>query len=241
TPAWRPPPGGCSPTRPSATCWRSSPRTSTRSTRCAAGSIRTWGAARASPDGTRGRSGPRSGWPDRTSGSSGAWPCGSPRVPAGRTWPCGDRLRPVQPGRVDSQHLPFDRLRQRRIPVAVLELLGDVERPEGLDLVLRRAVEDAVGSPYHVVLADVLQQLSQDVRGGDRRAHHVPPRRTELGVDVLVRADARPPERGDQTVHPDVGGGRGVRALGQAGLEAGVVHDEVDLRVLPGRRTDVDG
>ena len=50
-------------------------------------------------------------------------------------------------------------------PNVCLELGADLERSERLDLVLRGAVEQRVGAPQHVVLADVGEQLPEHVRG----------------------------------------------------------------------------
>ena len=129
---------------------------------------------------------------------------------------------------------------QRGIAVPVLELRGDVQRAERLDLVLGRAVEDRVRAPQHVVLADVLQELPEHVRRLGRRSHEVPEGGTELRVDILVRTHARLAKRRDQPVDADRLRPLGVRPLGRPRLEPRVVDDELRVRVLLRRRTDVD-
>ena len=152
----------------------------------------------------------------------------------------GDGHRhPVEPRAVLTQDLRLDLLGERRIPVPILELVGDVERAERLDLILRRAVEQAVGPPEHVVLTHVLKELSQHVRRLRRVPHDVPPGRAELRVHVLVGADARPSHRGDQAVDADAPGWAVVGAFGGPRLVRRVVDDEVRVRVLPRRRAYV--
>ena len=79
------------------------------------------------------------------------------------------------------------------------------------------------------------------MRGLVRIPHHVPPRRADLGVDVLVRPDPRALHRPDEAVHAPVAGRRGVRPLGDLGLEPRVVDDEVHVGVASRRGSDVVG
>src|SRR6056297_1038369 len=88
--------------------------------------------------------------------------------------------------RIQAQDLSLDLRRQGRIAVAILEFLADLERSEGLDLVLWRAVPDRIGAPQDVVLAEVQQQLAQRVRGRVGVAHQEAPGRAEFGVDVAA-------------------------------------------------------
>jgi hypothetical protein len=71
----------------------------------------------------------------------------------------------VELQRVEPEHLALDVVGERGVPVLLLVLGADLERTERLDLVLRGAVEEGVGSPQHVVLAHVQQQLPEQVRG----------------------------------------------------------------------------
>jgi hypothetical protein len=103
----------------------------------------------------------------------------------------GDRIDAVQPRTVATEDLRLALLGELGIAVSILELLADMEGTHRLDLVLRRPVEQAVGAPHDVVLSHVPEQLADDVRGRRGGAHQVPPRRAELRVQVLVRADAR--------------------------------------------------
>src|SRR5205823_809372 len=85
------------------------------------------------------------------------------------------RLDVVDTGPIQPKNLRFSQRRQRRVAVALLELCADLEGAEGLDLVLRRAVEDAVRAPEDIVFADVAEQLAKHVRGLLGVAHHRPP------------------------------------------------------------------
>ena len=72
---------------------------------------------------------------------------------------------------VEAEDLGLDLRRQLRIAVHLLELRCDLEHTEGLDLRLRAAVEDAVGAPHHVVVAEVLEQFAdQDAARRSRRS-----------------------------------------------------------------------
>ena len=122
------------------------------------------------------------------------------------------------------------RLSQRRV---------NVEAAEGLDLVLRGTIPDRVGAPEHIVLADVLQELAQEVRGGGRIAHDKTPGRAELGVDVGVAADAIVLDRLDQGVDAARGMRGIIGTLSGARLVARVVNDEVHVGVEPGGAADV--
>src|SRR5579872_1415683 len=57
---------------------------------------------------------------------------------------------------VEAEDLPLHLVGDLRVPVHVLELLGDRERSEGHDLALRASAEDAVGPPDDVVRAEIL-------------------------------------------------------------------------------------
>ena len=150
-----------------------------------------------------------------------------------------DRVRdPEHPRCVESEDLRLALHRQLRIAEALLVLGGDLERTEGRDLILRRAVPDAVGAPHDVVLADGDQQLAEQMRGLVEVPHHAAPRRAELGVHVAARPDTCRLQRCDQAV-----GAATVRIrldLAIRVLVAGVVDDERDVRVVGGGRADVD-
>ena len=152
------------------------------------------------------------------------------QVAAGELAPLRLRLDPVDPGAVQAQDLRLALAGQLRVAEALLELARDLERAEGLDLVLGSAVEDAVGAPQHVVLADVAEQLAEHVGGLRRVAHDRPPGRAELGVDVLVRPHPMSLHRRDQAIDPLFRRRSRVRALRRpGGLEPRVVDDEIDV------------
>ena len=92
--------------------------------------------------------------------------------------------------RVQPEDLALDLVGERRVAELLLELLADLEGAERLDLVLRRSVEHGVGAPEHVVLADVARAACRARARPPRVGEQRPPRRAELGVDVLVRPDA---------------------------------------------------
>src|SRR5207247_2752156 len=122
--------------------------------------------------------------------------------------------------------------RQGGVAVALLELGADAKRTERLDLIRRRAVEDAVGPPKDIVLADVAQQLPEHMRRLLRVAHDRPPRRSQLGVDVLVRTDTLLVHRRDEAVDSAMRRGRRERPLAPGPLEARVVDDDANVRTL---------
>ena len=118
--------------------------------------------------------------PARATGSGCAQGC---RRPARTGWRAG---RGPTTGRVQAEDLRLDRVGQGRVAVALLELGGDLERAEGHDLGLRRAVPDAVGAPQHPVLAEPREQLAQHVRGLHRVGQQAPPHRGDVGPDIAV-------------------------------------------------------
>src|SRR5690606_8569116 len=67
--------------------------------------------------------------------------------------------------RVQAEHLCAQRRCHRRIAVLFLQLLRDLKRAERLNLILRRSVPNRIRAPEDVVLADVLEQLSQRMGG----------------------------------------------------------------------------
>jgi hypothetical protein len=71
----------------------------------------------------------------------------------------------VELERVQAEDLALDAVGERGIAVLLLVLGADLEQAQRLDLVLRGAVEDRVGAPEHVVLADVDEQLAEQVGG----------------------------------------------------------------------------
>src|SRR5439155_13507837 len=93
-------------------------------------------------------------------------------------------VHPVHARPVESEQLGLARLRQRRIAEALLQLRADLEGAQRLDLILRRAVPDGVRAPQHVVLAHETQELAEEVGGLGRVAHRLPPRRSDVRVDV---------------------------------------------------------
>src|SRR5262245_48887014 len=145
----------------------------------------------------------------------------------------------VDPGAIEAEHLLLEHRRELRVAVRLSQHRVNLEAAEGLDLVLRVTIPDRVGAPEHIVLADVLQEFAQEVRGGGRIAHDKTPGRTELGVDVGVAADAVVLDRLDQGVDA----ARGVRgiigSLSGTRLVARMVDDEVHVGVEAGRAADV--
>src|SRR5918992_487097 len=150
-----------------------------------------------------------------------------------------DRIDVVEVGTVQAENFALDLLRQLRIAITLLELVRNLERPHRLDLILWRAVEQTVRPPQNIVLADVLEQLSDRVTGLLRRTHHVPPRGAELRVHVLVGTDVGLPHRVDEPVDAQVRGAGRIRTLRDPGFETRVIDDEVRVGVLPGSRTYV--
>ena len=65
--------------------------------------------------------------------------------------PAGRRRDPEQLDRVGAEDPPLDLRRERRVAEALLERRRDLEGPERRDLILRRAVPDAVGAPQDAV------------------------------------------------------------------------------------------
>ena len=119
------------------------------------------------------------------------------------------------------------------VAVFVLEFVRDLKGAEGLDLILRRAVPDAVGAAEDVLLADMFHQLADDVGGAVGVAHVVAPGAAEFGIDVGVARHAVVLDRADQRV--DAFAARWiVRALGLAGNEARVIDEKVYVRVALG-------
>src|SRR6267378_3315981 len=113
----------------------------------------------------------------------------------------------------------------------------DLKGAEGLDLVLGRAVPDGVGAPEDVVGAAVLDELADPMRRLVRVAHQEAPGAAELGVYVRARGNVVFLQRGDQGVDAVVAGR--VSLLRNAGDEAGVVDEEVDVGKALGDDADV--
>src|SRR3546814_19887133 len=76
------------------------------------------------------------------------------------------------------------------------------ESAERLDLVLGRAVPDAVGTVEHVLLADVLHQLADTVRRRVGVTQGIAPGAAEFRVDIAVAGNPVLLARADQLVHP---------------------------------------
>src|SRR3546814_7686541 len=75
------------------------------------------------------------------------------------------------------------------------------ESAERLDLVLGRAVPDAVGTVEHVLLADVLHQLADNVRRRVGVTQGIAPGAAEFRVDIAVEGNPVLLDRADQLVH----------------------------------------
>ena len=129
-----------------------------------------------------------------------------------------------------AEYLALQRRRELGIAVLLAQLRGDLERAKRVDLVLRRAVPDAVGAPEHVVLADGLDELAQRVRRARRIAHQEAPGRAELGVDVRARLHVVLRERVHERVHALVAVRRVARAFRLPRHEARVVDEELHVR-----------
>ena len=123
---------------------------------------------------------------------------------------------------------------ERRVAEALLGLGGDLEGPERLDLVLRRAVPDRVGAPQRRCpgpsAASSLPSTWAAWSGSPMSVRHVD---AELGVDVAARADAGVAQRLEQPVDAAVRR-PGRTAPRTAELVARVVGDE--RRSRGGRR-----
>src|SRR3546814_8277556 len=88
------------------------------------------------------------------------------------------------------------------------------ESAERLYLVLGRAVPDAVGTVEHVLLADVLHQLADNVRRRVGVTQGIAPGAAEFRVDIAVAGNPVLLDRADQLVHP----------LAAAGIKIGRQH-----------------
>src|SRR5690554_2276360 len=96
----------------------------------------------------------------------------------------GDRFDVVEASRVPTQDHRLHPLRELGVAELLPHLPGDLERPEGVDLTLWRPVEDGVGAPEDVVLAEGEEELAEDVRRLVGSAQQVPPGRAQVGVHV---------------------------------------------------------
>src|SRR5688572_7673427 len=94
------------------------------------------------------------------------------------------RSKAVDPRGVQAEDLRPQGGGDLGVAVALPERGGGLERPERLDLVLRRAVPDRVGPPEDVIGAAGADQLAKRVRGLFRLAHQVAPGAAELGINV---------------------------------------------------------
>src|SRR5439155_4574551 len=93
----------------------------------------------------------------------------------------------VEARRVETEDLALARFGDRRVSPALLQLLGDLEAPERLDLPLRTAVPDGVGAEHDALVAHELQELADDVRpDGRERDDGLSERRADFAVDVAV-------------------------------------------------------
>src|SRR5439155_26811646 len=88
-------------------------------------------------------------------------------------------------GGVQTEDLFLQRAGQRRVLVLLDEPAGDREAPERLDLPLRRPVPDRIGPPEHVVGAEGVDDLAEQVRAGGRvRRDESTEGGAELHVDI---------------------------------------------------------
>ena len=95
----------------------------------------------------------------------------------------------MEAGGVGAEDGPLSGGVEGRVAEALLELRGDGEGPEGLDLVLRGAVPDGVGAPQDALGADGGEELAEGVGGLVGAGEDGPPGGAELGVDVAAGAD----------------------------------------------------
>src|SRR5882672_1252961 len=154
----------------------------------------------------------------------------------------------VQPRRVQAEDLALGPLRQRRVTILALDVLRDLEAPHRLDLPLRRAVVHAIRAEDDLVLAEVLEELAEQVRAHRREGDDdAAEGRADLGVDVaqLAAGLRELGEPGDvrlavaQLLVADVVE-PGLRPEERRhAAEAGVVDDEVELRPVARRLRDV--
>src|SRR5207248_3250671 len=89
-------------------------------------------------------------------------------------------------GGIETEDPRFERRVEGGIAVAVLELGGDREGAKSLDLRLRGAVPDGVGTPQDAPVADACEQLAKGVGGGRRVAQHLTPDGGDVDPDVAV-------------------------------------------------------
>src|SRR5579863_4817098 len=116
--------------------------------------------------------------------------------------------------RIAAEYLRPDLGRELLVAELLAHPVRDLDRPEGVDQRLRRAVPDAVAAPDDVVLAEMLDQLADHMGGLDRPADDGEPGRAELGEDIVPGANTGLEAGVDQTVDPLA---RGLLRIGSLG------------------------
>src|ERR1700746_1671174 len=99
----------------------------------------------------------------------------------------GSGLEVPDARRVLTEYLGLDLGRQLWIAVAFDQLVRDLELSEGVDLPLRIAPKTGIGSPHHVIRAEIAEQRPEHVRTLHRPARH---RRREGRADFCVEVGA---------------------------------------------------
>src|SRR5438105_3166512 len=157
------------------------------------------------------------------------------QVVRGEIVPLGVHVDGEDPRGVQSEDLLLHRARERPVPVSLHERVGNLEAPEGLDLPLRRPVPDRVRPPQHVVGAEGVDDLAEQVGARGRvRRDELPEGGAQLHVDV-------PEARLLPLRLAELGGPGDVprRAGRRHAEQPGVVDEEVDVREIGGRLDQV--
>lgn len=95
------------------------------------------------------------------------------------------RIQAIYSRRIQAEHLSSHFCRDRRIAILILELLGYLESPKSLDLILRTSVPEAIGSPTDLILAQVLEELPKKMSSLIRtRLPALSPPGAEISVKV---------------------------------------------------------
>ena len=108
----------------------------------------------------------------------------------------------VRPGRVEPENPGAQFWCHLRIAVLLLERIGDLELRKDWIWPWGEPYQIGVGALQNIVLADVFEQLADQVRGGIRIAHCIAPGGAEFGIDGGVAADAVLLQRPDKPSLP---------------------------------------
>src|SRR5438034_1084267 len=154
----------------------------------------------------------------------------------------------VQARGVQAEHIPFVGLGDLRVIPFLLQLLGNLEPPEGLDLPLGRAVPEGIGAEHDPARPHELQELTDDMSpDGGERDDSRGERRADLRVDVReivgeLREPRRPADVGDAVPESRLPAQEVLERFGvieQDWCDARVVDDEVEGRPVVGGLRDI--